>query len=316
MASLDAAGVPALKVCELKTELEARELRCAQSMTTTFLSSLATPSPHPTTPTHPTPPPQPTPHTTPHRTTPHHNQPRHHAARRASKPPWPTDCWQHSRRRRKRGSLRRGGRSGRPMRSRAPSMRASPSVRSAWKTWTPRFSRARNRVTTSAVRRMSQRSRIARGPLASPLASPLGRGSWEVVARWVARLKLTQPCTAGECLEQLERPKKCPECRGPVGVRNRAIERMVANLVLPCKWSNGTRLGSSQPRTLPTTSNNLLLLVTSADSQLEFDSFSPLPPAFHNPSNYKSLYNLPDHHRIRRGCGGRVRLLGHQGCAG
>mmetsp|Transcript_69821 Transcript_69821/g.195200 ORF Transcript_69821/g.195200 Transcript_69821/m.195200 type:complete len:216 (+) Transcript_69821:100-747(+) len=91
----------------------------------------------------------------------------------------------------------------------------------------------------------------------------------------------------GECLEQLERPKKCPECRGPVGVRNRAIERMVANLVLPCKWSNGTRSGSSRPRTLPTTSNNLLLLVISADSQLEFDSFSPLPPAFHNASNYK-----------------------------
>eukprot|EP00618_Florenciella_parvula_P032333 CAMPEP_0119517218 /NCGR_PEP_ID=MMETSP1344-20130328/34173_1 /TAXON_ID=236787 /ORGANISM="Florenciella parvula, Strain CCMP2471" /LENGTH=349 /DNA_ID=CAMNT_0007554785 /DNA_START=18 /DNA_END=1068 /DNA_ORIENTATION=+ len=43
----------------------------------------------------------------------------------------------------------------------------------------------------------------------------------------------------GECLKQLDRPKKCPECRGPISTssRNRAIERVVAQIQLPCKWA-------------------------------------------------------------------------------
>eukprot|EP00622_Pseudochattonella_farcimen_P001518 FR736240.1.p1 GENE.FR736240.1~~FR736240.1.p1 ORF type:complete len:304 (+),score=13.03 FR736240.1:138-914(+) len=43
----------------------------------------------------------------------------------------------------------------------------------------------------------------------------------------------------GECLKQLTAPKKCPECRGPIGSgdRNRAIERIVAQITLPCKWA-------------------------------------------------------------------------------
>ena len=37
----------------------------------------------------------------------------------------------------------------------------------------------------------------------------------------------------------MDGPKKCPECRGPISMsdRNRAIERVVAQIQLPCKWA-------------------------------------------------------------------------------
>lgn len=47
-------------------------------------------------------------------------------------------------------------------------------------------------------------------------------------------------CDTGECLRQLEAPKKCPECRGAISMddRNRAIERVVAQITLSCKWAS------------------------------------------------------------------------------
>ena len=50
---------------------------------------------------------------------------------------------------------------------------------------------------------------------------------------------LADVINSGECLKQLTAPKKCPECRGPIGSgdRNRAIERIVAQITLPCKWA-------------------------------------------------------------------------------